>query len=468
MSSQHTNHQFKQLLYKLSFSSKCQVAVLFIIILIGFLFLVPHKSQPVEPSSHNTTTKQSTPHHTPPVVDTTTLHRPATIVHQPKFTFTSPDYSSFYNNKIFTCGSRDVNDVNAERRQLVGVKCGISNQIYEAIACMAVGLRLGFTQYLLPKFCTNGDWGLCNCLHFVNASAIFDMDWMQKQARQELGIDILEDLPSFKPFEHVQVYPFRNYTFQVGLEEQAQLVHGIIQHEKPVIATGDVVNMGFSFGKWHVSSERDELLYLAMYNLFRPTQQVQSVIAGLKQKWFSLQSAERLVVVHVQIPRDGNVYPGCQTSQFKSFYELLVDQLKIPKRSAVLLVGAGFEIKKIEDMNLSAVEDYGIYVHIQPEILSISRQNQLLNSQIAMTLAFESDAFISTSCETQFASHILRVRKERGLKSCSSADITLSERRQIYPSELVSKQSAQVPFTFPLPLKGKIFTVERCTAKFWE
>jgi len=356
--------------------------------------------------------------------------------------------------------------VNAERRQLVGVKCGISNQIYEAIACMAVGLRLGFTQYLLPKFCTNGDWGLCNCLHFVNASAIFDMDWMQKQARQELGIDILEDLPSFKPFEHVQVYPFRNYTFQVGLEEQAQLVHGIIQHEKPVIATGDVVNMGFSFGKWHVSSERDELLYLAMYNLFRPTQQVQSVIAGLKQKWFSLQSAERLVVVHVQIPRDDNIYPGCQKTQSTSFYQLLIDQLKIPRYSAVVLVGSGFENIKTQDM--SAVEDYGIYVHTQPEILSISRQNQLLNSQIAMSLGIESDVFISTSCETQFASHVLRVRQERGLKSCSIADITLSERMQIYPSELVSKEAAQAPYIFPLPLKGKVFTVERCTAKFWD
>ena len=73
---------------------------------------------------------------------------------------------------------------------------------------------------------------------------------------------------------------------------------------------------------------------------------------------------------------------------------------------------------------------------------------QFHNAKISFFLATQADYFISTSYESQFLSHILRIRQLKGLKTCSSTDVSKSEFTHIYP---VVQRKGPSPNTFPFP-----------------
>jgi len=93
---------------------------------------------------------------------------------------------------------------------------------------------------------------------------------------------------------------------------------------------------------------------------------------------------------------------------------------------------------------------------------------QFHNAKISFFLATQADYFISTSYESQFLSHILRIRQLKGLKTCSSTDVSKSEFTHIYPVEYREKALPQIPFLFPLPNTGNTYTVERCSPEFFK
>ena len=332
---------------------------------------------------------------------------------------------------------------------------------------MAVGVRLGFKKFVLPKFCTNGDWGLCQCTRFEKASSVFDFEHMKETVKWMYGIDLMEEPVGIADYEIEEGFHLWNYTgYNLPVHQGAAILHEIIQKEKPErMLSTEYVNMGFSYGKWLVETEAEQKMYLTLYNMFKPTASIRKIVSDTKYKLTRMPKAERLVVVHIQLARTDE-YAGCQRTTFIPMTKLILEKLKIPTGSAVLLVGAGFEQKALEDFELSELADKGIYVHIQPELLSISRANQFPNSQITLFLAFEADYFISTTCESQFGSHIMRVRQMKGLSTCSTADVSQTAIPHIYPQEYMNHPT-KVPYLFPTPIIGNVFGVDRCSDTFF-
>ena len=248
---------------------------------------------------------------------------------------TSIDYSSYYSTKIFTSGSMDKYDLQ-EAKDKHGLRCGFTNQIYEAVNALALSIRLGAKKFALPRFCVNGNWGLCACNRFSKASSLFDVEFIKSHAKMLWDIDIIEELADYDSPSITELINNQNYTlYQRSLDEAVEYIHNLIQTEKSQVGQGKFINLGYTFGKWRAVSKQDEKLYLNLFNLFQPSTSIRKLIDDTMYKMKDFDGTNHLFVIHTQFANHEGVYLGCQRS---SFQPLIYEVLPIPPNSSVLLV----------------------------------------------------------------------------------------------------------------------------------
>nr|CAG4709200.1 unnamed protein product [Naegleria fowleri] len=376
-------------------------------------------------------------------------------------------HSKLFSKKTITCFSTQH-----------AVTCGLTNQLFEIINCLALAAKLGVKKVILPSSCVDGNWGLCHCDVPQPFSKLFDLDRMRKYAMERFGLDVDE-------FEHVSPTTFAGSKISEPLikmddrtndmkeiEQAAEVIYTFATNRTDYL-NHEVLNLGFVWGRWQPRSIPEELLYVQFFDLFAPSQAVYKIVEEWKWKVRSFDSGEPngFTVVHYQYEFFPGFYPGCERSEFKpnEFLELLVNELKIKRDSSVLLIGTGFEqFSPQKDLRSVEIAQNGIALHLQSELLSQSKNHQLHSAAISFWLALDADFFVGTSCESQFVSHLLRIRTIMKKSTCARYDV----RKTIYPWRYPEKylnatyadvNFSDVPYFFPAHNQGKVFFAEKCS-----
>ncbi|KAG2378967.1 hypothetical protein C9374_007605 [Naegleria lovaniensis] len=235
----------------------------------------------------------------------------------------------------------------------------------------------------------------------------------------------------------------------------------------------DILNLGFVWGRWQPMTIPEELLYVQFFDLFAPSEVVHKIVEEWKWKvrYFDSGEPKGFAVVHYQYEFFPGFYPGCERSEFKpnEFLQVLVNELKVKRDSSVLLIGTGFEqFSPQNDLKSVELAQNGIALHLQSELLSQSKNHQLHSAALSFWLALDADLFVGTSCESQFVSHILRLRTIMKKPTCARYDV----RKTIYPwrypenylnATYVDATFSEVPYFFPIHNQGKVFFMEKCS-----
>ncbi|KAG2386088.1 hypothetical protein C9374_002534 [Naegleria lovaniensis] len=369
-----------------------------------------------------------------------------------------PKYEQVYGDKVMTCFTK----------QQHSLTCGLTNQLFELITCMAITAKVGAKKFIIPSMCTDGNWGLCYCQGNDRFSKFFDLERTKKLAQERFGISMMEYEESSELLKNSseELFALQDQTLgQKTLTEAVDIIHQKAM-EKPGYLNHAVINLGYVWGRWRGLDIEEDMLYVLFFDLFTPSAISRRVMEDWKWKT-ELDSKGPLIVIHNQIHtpnQNPNSYPGCQRTMNTDFISVFLgDFLFKDKDYRVLMVGAGFEALTVESLRLTELSSvHKVHVYPQFDIMRTTANHQLHNSLYAFWFAIESDYFIATTCESQFLSHIFMIRKFLGKPTCSIADVSKTSYPDAYPEKYFKESAEHAAYRFPHPYRGSFFTVERC------
>ncbi|KAG2373010.1 hypothetical protein C9374_012953 [Naegleria lovaniensis] len=429
--------------------------------------------------------------------------------HDPKTNFEpllapNPQHEKYFSNRITSC-SIGPN---------FGVICGLTNQLFEIITCMALSRKLGAKKMILSNVCSNGAPGLCKyCNTFSPLSEFFNIERIQTLGLERFGLTLIDSTQT--NLKHLKIskpmFSVYNRTWdEKPLAEAVDAIFKIALHEKTNFFThNDILNLGFVWGRWLPTSDDEISLYLHLFDLFEPNQYIRRVMNEFLWRVNFFDSVGRpFMVIHNQFPKqESDSYQGCQRTQHilstsqPDFFHFLKNDLKLnsvvsnsPSRFTrrqvhqkgnsnhyekkhlgndhkllqgmnVLLIGSGFENKNVESLRLSDLADENIFTYTQSDLMPLTRNHQFHNSVMAMWMAMEADYFVATTCESQFLSHVIRIRQLLKKPVCSMADIAKSMNLNRYDSQYL-KNVNKSPYYFPHHVTGRVFLVDKCQLPF--
>nr|CAG4719354.1 unnamed protein product [Naegleria fowleri] len=420
----------------------------------------------------------------------------------------NPQHEKYFANRITSC-SIGPN---------FGVICGLTNQLFEIMTCMAISKKLGATKMILSNVCSDGAPGLCKyCNTFSPLSEFFNIERIQTLAMERFGLTLIDSTQT--NLEHLKIskplFSVYNRTWdEKPLAEAADTIFKIAINEKPNFFTDfDILNFGFVWGRWLPTSDEEISLYLHLFDLFEPNQAIRRVMNDFMWRINYFDSFGRpLMVIHNQFPKEeSDSYPGCQrtqhilTSSQSDFFHFLKNDLKLHAVTSiapsldnnalhqihrihkkendnhldrntfnnndqiygmnVLLIGSGLESKSVESLRLSDLADENIFTYSQSDLMPLTRNHQFHNSVMAMWMAFEADYFVATTCESQFLSHIIHIRQLLKKPVCTMADIRKSIHLKRYNLEYLRHNEKSL-YYFPHHVKGRLFLVNKCQVPF--
>ncbi|KAL9646204.1 hypothetical protein ABK040_008077 [Willaertia magna] len=379
-------------------------------------------------------------------------------------------------NKIVTCGSPLQSNEKG-----IGLQCGITNQLFELVTCAVVASSLSAKKLILPNMCIDGNWGLCWCKNYQKMSKFLDFERLKTVFKQEFDLEVIEtDMTTeyLSKSKHFDKYTISEPVLEVyreaivrPLDESVKQVVDKINTNPNRYLSKDIINLGFMWGRWTPRSDDEINLYHKLWSAIQPSAIYRRIINDLLWKFKTVDNTDKFIVVHVQMSSDDKAYKGCQRSkvQAKDLVLYFLNEFAFPPKSSVLVIGSGLEEFGFGQFHFTILSDEKqVFTHTQGELLSQLRDHQLQNSILSFWMSLESDLFISTACESQFLSHILRFRQERKLPTCSTTEIVDTGFPHIYPQEYVKAErgNQKIPYFFPFPNIGNHYIVPRCSKDF--
>nr|CAG4718417.1 unnamed protein product [Naegleria fowleri] len=370
-----------------------------------------------------------------------------------------PKHEQIYGSKVMTCFTK----------QQHSLTCGLTNQLFELITCLAITAKVGAKKFIIPSICTDGNWGLCFCEGNDRFSKFFDLERTKKLAMERFGISVMEYEESAELLKEAteELFPLQDQTLgQKSLSEAVDIIHQKAT-EKPGYLNHPVINLGYVWGRWRGLDIEEDMLYVLFFDLFSPSAISRRVMEDWKWKT-ELDSKGPLIVIHNQIytsNQNPNIYPGCQRTMNTDFISVYLGDFQFKDKDyRILMIGAGFEMQSTEGLRLTELSSkHKVHVYPQFDIMRTTGNHQFHNSLYAFWLSIEADYFIATTCESQFLSHIFTIRKFLGKLTCSIADISQTAYPDSYPEKyLKAENKDQVAYRFPHPYRGSFFTIDKC------
>ncbi|KAG2382373.1 hypothetical protein C9374_005575 [Naegleria lovaniensis] len=344
--------------------------------------------------------------------------------------------------------------------------CGLTNQLFELITCMALSVKVGAKKFILPSICTDGNWGLCYCSKSDRYSKLFDMERLKKVAMERFGMSVMEYEEELLKDSSEELFAHLDQTeTQKPLAHAADIIHKKAL-EKPNFLNHQVLNLGYVWGRWRGLSVEEDMLYVLFFDLFVPSNIPRKIMDDWKFKT-EVDSTGPLIAIHNQIhtaKQHPDVYPGCQRTTNTDFFSVYLNEFQFKDKDyRILMTGAGFELQSADGLKLSELStNHKIHVYPQFDIMRTTANHQFHNSLYAFWLSVEADYFIATTCESQFLSYIFAIRKLLGKPSCSVADISKTYYPDSYPEKYLHNANGDVAYRFPHPYRGTYYTVEKC------
>ncbi|KAL9644049.1 hypothetical protein ABK040_005517 [Willaertia magna] len=241
----------------------------------------------------------------------------------------------------------------------------------------------------------------------------------------------------------------------------------------------DLLNLGFVYNWWKVNHESDVQIYSDFFSDISPSPRFEEKIKYYYDKLISISvdgrivgKNHRLIVIHTQIvpeKKGDNWMYAKQCMRLKDphsydWLNLIVNELKIPMYSSVVIVGYGFQHVPRESFPYKKLfNEHGISLYIQTDIMPSQLDTQFQNSIVAFWLSLRSDLYIETVCESQFASHVLYHRNQMGKDSCATNTIDLSTGNSAARySAFDYNPKTQCAFTYPHYFRGLLYKIPRC------
>ena len=376
-------------------------------------------------------------------------------------------HRSLFENKTMACFYH-YNEDNGGDVNCLG--CGLTNQLFGIASCIGMVVKSGAKKLLIPRMCTNGNTGMCFCSKALPYSQMLNLQRLQDMSMKLFGLSVEEMTDDF-PF-HTSPALFGSIDRTMHhrpLDESVMIMYEEFV-KRPDLTSGDVLNIGFAFGRWLQQSKMEETLYTAIFDMIQPNQILTRIMDDWHWKSQALTMKNKknkrpFIILHAQFSfTDLRIYPGCQQTRFNitHFDDLVLNQLGVASGSNLLVVGASMDVASPNLFRVGHLAEFGIQVHLQSEMFPLSSNTQLLNSMLAFWLSIRADYFIATSCESQFLSHILRIRKLLGKESCSLADITTSVIIVHYPERYTKDDFSFIPYFYPHPGIGRTYDLPRC------